>query len=369
MDKQNKVRKSSLELLRIVCMMMIIGSHYAVHGGGNNWLMFRSEFTLNHAILIILGSWGELGVCGFIIISCYFMIGEYTFKFKRIFLLIIETVTYSVVWCLIGIGTGEISKKNILKEILTPLYGQYWFITTYIVFYFISPFLKLVIEQLSKEGLKKLCIILTFCIPCYNILWQNVGGTLADFIYIYFLMAYLLSKQGCFFEKHAMVGFIVTSWMIIVICLTTCAIGTVTGIEMFLDQSSRITGRNIFIIIDAVFMFYLFKNLKLKNSNIVNKFGRSTLGVYLIHDNVFLRDGDIPILWDRILKVGYWYVTPYFVVHMVLSIIFIFLFSSLIEMIRIKLVDDMIFQRLESLNKICERFDKWYIPKKIEIRE
>lgn len=252
---------------------------------------------------------------------------------------------------------------------MTPLYGQYWFITTYVVFYFISPFLKVFIEQLSREQLKKLCFTLTFLIPCYNFFWQNIGGALADFIYIYVLMAYLLSKENCFFENHAIIGFAVTTWIVIIISLSFCIVGTVTGMAVFLDLTSRITGRNILIIIDAVFLFYVFRNLKIKNSNIVNKFGKATLGVYLIHDNVFLRDGDNPILWDRLLKVSYWYHLPYFIAHMMLSIICIFLFSSLIEMIRIKLIDDTFFKKLKALNKMCERFDEWYVPKKLTVNK
>lgn len=75
---------------------MIIGSHYAVHGGENNWTMFRSAFSINRAILTMLGSWGELGICGVIVISCYFMIEEGAmFRTKKIFLIILNYLRHS----------------------------------------------------------------------------------------------------------------------------------------------------------------------------------------------------------------------------------------------------------------------------------
>lgn len=364
MVSKGKIRNSNLELLRILCMMMIIGSHYAHHGAGNNWSMLRSAFSVNHVIATILGSWGQLGVYGFILISCYFMTEKSLFSSKRIFMLIGEVVFYNLIYCFIGVLSGEAGLKTIVKELLTPLWPEgYWFITTYIVFYLIEPFLKILASQLTKEMLMRMCIILTLFVPCYNLLWDNVGGYLGNFVYAYFLITYLKGKENCFFEKYARIGFITMTCSIIIVSLMICIFGTITGLDIILGQTTRISGRNIFIVLDALFMFYFFKNLKVKNSKVINTIGRATLGVYIIHDNIFLCEGNNSILWDRILKINEWYTSPWFILHMVISIIAIFAVCTIIEILRIMIVDDLLLVDCKFLNRICKRFDEWYLPK------
>ena len=48
-EKQGKERKTNIELLRSLCMIMIIMSHYALHSG----FEVTNELTLNNIILQI----------------------------------------------------------------------------------------------------------------------------------------------------------------------------------------------------------------------------------------------------------------------------------------------------------------------------
>ena len=49
----------------------------------------------------------------------------------------------------------------------------------------------------------------------------------------------------------------------------------------------------------AISLFVVFKNLKVKHNPVVNLLSSATLGVYLIHDNGYVR----PLLWGRIFDV------------------------------------------------------------------
>ena len=65
-----KERNSSLELLRIISMILIVGYHYSLHGFDRTLL----DYNYNKYILDILMIGGKLGVNCFVLISAYFMI-------------------------------------------------------------------------------------------------------------------------------------------------------------------------------------------------------------------------------------------------------------------------------------------------------
>lgn len=75
-------RNSAIELLRIVSMIMIIGCHFATHGG----FEFDSRsITVPRLWWNILEMGGNFGVDVFVLISGYFMIENQTLiKWKKV---------------------------------------------------------------------------------------------------------------------------------------------------------------------------------------------------------------------------------------------------------------------------------------------
>ena len=80
--QQISVRNSSIELLRIISMIMIVFHHFAIHGG----FTFGASISITHFWynLIIMG--GKIGVDIFVIISGYYLISndEIVFNTNRI---------------------------------------------------------------------------------------------------------------------------------------------------------------------------------------------------------------------------------------------------------------------------------------------
>ena len=67
-----KERNSSLELLRIISMLLIMCAHFVVHGIYP--LPTVETFSINHVVLQIIGSYAYVGVGAFMLITGYFMI-------------------------------------------------------------------------------------------------------------------------------------------------------------------------------------------------------------------------------------------------------------------------------------------------------
>ena len=106
-------REGNIELLRIVCMLIILGHHLAWHG-----VAMQSPLRENRAIATFLFAGGMTGVNCFVMITGYFLA---PFKSKRFFATILQTLFYSVGLTLVMKYTGRnpaITGQNIVDSTL-----------------------------------------------------------------------------------------------------------------------------------------------------------------------------------------------------------------------------------------------------------
>ena len=86
----------------------------------------------------------------FVLISGYFLINS-KFKLKKVLNLYLVTIFYSILLFIPHCILYGFSLSNFIKSCLPLLMGTYWFITTYVVLYLLSPFLNILIKNLSKK--------------------------------------------------------------------------------------------------------------------------------------------------------------------------------------------------------------------------
>lgn len=104
---------------------------------------------------------------------------------------------------------------------------------------------------------------------------------------------------------------------------------------MFVADSNHIMA-----LVTALCSFMFFKDLKIGYSKLINMIGASTFGVLLIHAN-----SDImrQWLWQDILNNVGQYGTNTMVLHAILSVIAIFVVCILIDMLRMRFVEKILF--------------------------
>ena len=111
---------------------------------------------------------------------------------------------------------------------------------------------------------------------------------------------------------------------------------------------------SIFVFLLSVLIFYVFKNMKIKPSKIINKIASLTLAVYLIHENYLLRNH----AWDKLMKISK--ITNIETVNIIfaifISVIGIFAIAAIIEMIR-KPIEKLIFKNKKT-NELIEKVDE-----------
>lgn len=140
-----KCRYINIEILRIISMFMIIVLHILVHGGVGEEVTFLSG---NFILVWFLLACCYTSVNCFVLISGYFMVKS-NFKIKKIIKLWGQICFYSLSIFIIFLCFNEniMNLINYIKSIFPIITGSYWFATTYILLYIISPLLNKLIYK------------------------------------------------------------------------------------------------------------------------------------------------------------------------------------------------------------------------------
>ena len=189
-DKKLSDRQSNFELMKIICILFIIFGHLILGTSSHTDVFSHNIYIFLMAILLI-------HVNAFVMNTGYF---QCTKKFNFTKLIAINNVTwfYKSVICLILIFCGIISVGNFdLIKILSPVnfldYANYWFITDYMLLYFISPILNIVIKNIDEKKHRLIIISLVFAFIILPSIFgpsfydNNSGYSLINFIVLYFL--------------------------------------------------------------------------------------------------------------------------------------------------------------------------------------
>lgn len=329
----NKKRNSSVELMRIVSMLMIIGHHYAYYGVQQNYAIsiagniYQQGTRINQLFVQFILPGGIVGV------GIFFMImGYYGINSDRITILptIQDTLFYSILGLSIYICMGSIhfitinlSKNVILGSFIPVCSSKYWFITAYLLLSIIKPALNKLILKIRNHKL------IFFILLCYyavaRICVAQYLGLVQGVVY-YYLGALVRLNENAIKERLKSISCIVmwiVGWILYIIS---------NNIQWFGHENSSIIsiiGITFGGSLSILGMFLFFFNDSFVNFTI-NLISSSTLSVYLLHENPLLRK----LIWSDILKVEtIQWKSPLFPLLAILSIICIFVFSILFDLL------------------------------------
>lgn len=351
-------RKMNIELLRILSMLMILLHHYVAHGG----LIDIKGITINRFIGEFFYIGGKLGVVIFVLISGYFLIDS-KFKIKKLLKLFFEVLFYSIIiyGILIISGNVEFSAEKFIKALLPISYNQYWFVTCYIGLYLFSPFINKLINNINKTQYKNLLVVCLISFVILPMLTPKGSGFYNEFSYFIFL--YLISgyqkKYGFKFidkkKKCVILMLSMTGLMLGVSVISTYMSQYISAFEkaiLYLDRSNSFT-----ILTLALSIFGIFLRLNINKNKIISQLAKCSFAVYLIHDNVNFKN----IMWNNIFKTNHFIdKNPIIlVIHIFTTAIAIYLFSTIIETIRVYLIEKPMGKiKIKKLENIFNRIDK-----------
>lgn len=336
-------RKGNLELLRILCMILIIIHHYCLHGGIQDAeTMIGNQFVSNIGLII-----GRLASNGFVIITGYFLF-QYKFKVQKIIKLILETIFYAILTNIVMIVLlGDEFQKYLAYSIFPISFKVNWFITAYLSIYILIPLIRPTLNKLTKQNYLILLLILGIAITiiptCLGMIYNTdvePFGEIVSVLYVALIGGYISKFDVCIFKNK---------------------IGDIIFIlGGLLVASERIYLRNnqFGSIIIAVLLLDLFKKMQIKNNKLITFFSSSCLGVLLLHDNEFFNEA----VWKKILKTEAYYTAPTLnlILHIFVCTIAILLIGSIIDYIRRKIEEKTIgkiLDRSKTLEKVNEIFN------------
>lgn len=273
-----KGRNSNIELLRILCMITIIIHHSFVH----SCISISIENT-NTLILSIIQILGKTANNIFILTTGYYMINKKINK-EKIIKLIGEILFYS--YSILFVYLVFCKEKEIgiiIKSILPITFNAEWFVTSYILLYITIPFINALINNLTKKEMSVLIIIFIVCfsiLPTINLLSEYFSNYIW-FILLYLVGAYTKLYENKEFSKYSKCFIVVSSIAII------CVITSIACFNMRRLGLLEINSFLVFILAYSIFMDFI--NKKEYSNSIINYVASSSLGIYLIHDNVIIR--------------------------------------------------------------------------------
>lgn len=341
-----KNRESNLEFLRIISMIMIVAHHFALHG----FQFHELELTSNKIILDFLVIGGKIGVNIFILISSYFLI-DGKFNLKRIITLILKVKLYAIFFLILFYFKGEtIFLKDIIRSIFPIFYELYWFISAYIILYFIFPYLNKLLNNLTKMELEKLLLGSIFL---YSILPSFIGTKLFFSSVIWFIILYsiiyYIKRYLDLTKINKLSSLSIISYILIFISILSFDyLGQ--KIEIFKIYSTYFIAENsILSLVFSISVFLIFLKMDKKSNKYINYLAKGTLGVYLFHENVFIR----PYLYNEILLNNKFieYNSLIFLLHSLISILFIFNLGIIIDFI-VELLLKKIILKFFKIEKI-----------------
>ena len=153
-------RNLGIDYIKVLGIAIIVLFHsvqsLAYYPGAPNYYKSTSDFSV--FILMILSGFGVLGNNIFFICSANFLIQSKHVKYQKTLHMIVDVWVISVVILVIHflIPNNKLEGQNIISFFFPTLYGNNWYITCYILFYLIHPYLNIVINHLSRRELLRL---------------------------------------------------------------------------------------------------------------------------------------------------------------------------------------------------------------------
>lgn len=343
-DRYSK-RNSNIETLRIVAMWLIVAHHYIVHnvdfaGMDNNfwdWLILDVYFR----------NIGRIAVGLFLIVSIWYLCAKNQSLFdscRRIWLLERELLAYGIVIFILSVLVSQdnLTLQSIANAFL-PLYtGNWWFASCYALLLLLIPFIFTGLQALSKKQHLQLVFIsiilfgLIRFIP-HSALSGSVGMSLfVDFVLISIVVTYMRWHVGSETIKEKKVFFLffgigAFASMPVLSYLSLLNIRFVSSLaSSFMNAFYTSPGFVLSLAVEFAF-FVVAVTAPKRNCFFVNFVAATTFGVYLISDQIFVRN----YLWQRIFSYSEFELLNSPLLSAIGAISIVFIVCSILDQIRI----------------------------------
>ena len=404
---QKKARNSNMEILRIICMILIVAYHFV--GNTQGFIEYPQYSTFNLVAYHTIGLWGQAAVLCFVMITGYYTVTG-AVRVSKILRLAIETWFYSILITALMVYTGilEYDFEVGLRTFFPLLMRDYWFITDYIILLLLAPLLNRLVRSTTKKELGYLMGVLLVAAYFLSGMREfDYVSTPAVLVVFYLLAAYIRLYPNRLTESRRIAPVVLLACVVFgyllmdlmngiyqgtakplktleedpellkffaasVIILAVLALAPIrrkketlalalvvlifASILVYmpyrgLDIRGFVEERySILMGLAAVSLFLTFKNMKPRSSRAVNWLAGGTLGVYLIHNHWYLQLHYWKELFPVDMLMQDWF--PVRALAVIVGLVLLFLVVD-----RVRELIFLPFARLRPVRAICGKMD------------
>ena len=321
-----------MELLRIIAMFLVLIVHANYYSLSAPTTYEIESEPIPSFFRCFFQTLSIICVNVFVLISGWFGM-KFSFRSLQSFLfqvLFYSLGIYMIIWMF---GLANFSLKCLLVALLCN-HGGMWFIYAYLGLFFLSPVLNAFIENSSKKNVE-ICLAVYFCFELiYGWLLHssqfNDGSSILSFIGLYLLARYLHEFPSCMNSLSSLKYSIL--FIILVLGVSIMHLFCLSSkVEIMHMLSARLFFYNSpYVIIASVILLLLFSKINF-TSRVVNFIAASSFSVYLIHCH-----GEIfnPLFKKYMIMIFEKYDGVLYLLIVALSLVLIYLFSLLLDQIR-----------------------------------
>ena len=346
-------RSSNLELLRILCMLLIIGDHLTGQSGIADYTTLPSSFAF-----CLIGCGSRIARSVFVLIGGWFLC-EQPYKTRRPLSLWLSlwlcTVPVTLLCKLAGL---DVSWGALRWAAFPASTRQLWFISDYLLLLVCVPLLNRLLRGLSRPAHRGLLAVLAVPLIVYPTLFGE-NGAVSDtawmFLYEYLLIAYLRrwpDNRLAHLLQHraAALGLGLGLPLLNTILRAVLETRGLTDGKAFQYMAYYRTALGALPnLLAALALFYLFKGLDLGCVRWVNALAGTTLGVYILHQVPAFRG----FLWNGLLQAEAHHGS---VGYTLLAILAVFLGCAAVDVLRTALVMRPL-ENTRLFKALCEKGD------------
>ena len=265
-------RLSHFELLRIVCMLMVLICH------ANGYINEEDLVGAHGAIRLLINQFILVCVNVFVMISGWFGIhASWKGACKLLFQVCYVTILCAGVFLLLGLPVSF--RKDVLPYLL---FGSgYWFVVCFLILYALSPILNRFIEHTTQKEYRNVLIAWLLVEFIYGFLldtgYFNYGFSPLSFVGLYLLARYARMYPGKLFSLRIRDDFAIYA-----------VIAVISSVLFWLGYKWFGMGFHLnhydspLAILASLYFFLAFSKMRLQ-SRAVNWLATSAFAIYLIH--------------------------------------------------------------------------------------
>lgn len=299
------MRKSNLELMRIVAMFFIVLHHYVVSSGVVSYFDYENP-THNLYLLRVLGAWGKPAINAFVLITGYFMCTGSSSIWKFFKILFVWLFYSTAVFCIFALfGRQEVTVGNVVRVLFALFFGvDHEFTPSFLWFYLGIPFYNQLITNLSKKQMYLLVLLMCalFVVPATFFQNRQVFHHVFWYIAMYFVGA-MIRKYPLWWmdNNYVCLPLLMGSLSLVTFALCGRLVNDSFMMKIFANVCNVNESCLLMSLIVGCLVFLVFKNINMGCHVWINRFASTMFGVLCIHA---ASDPMRKWLWNDCCRVG-----------------------------------------------------------------